>query len=403
MSAATSRTTVGFLDRTSLVARRYDTGEPVRIELSGNGIAAIEPHWPAGGLSKFPWVAPGLFDIQVNGMGGTWFADRQLTAARAAAAISAYVPHGVTRLFPTLITSAHEVLSAGFTAIREACERDPLVNQLVAGCHLEGPFLSKEDGPRGAHPVDQIRPADWDEFCHLQQASGNRIRLVTIAPEVDHALSFIRRAVESGVRVAIGHTAATGDQIAAAVDAGATLSTHLGNGAHPILPRHPNYIWEQLADPRLAASLIVDGQHLPDSVARTIIATKGVSRSILTCDASGWVGCPEGLYENELGHVEVRPGGRIVVAGQDRILAGSGSTTEQCVARAVRAKAASWRDAIDMASANPARLMGFREPRLMRGDPADLFVFSRDEARFSIDVTATLVQGVWRHGPLAVR
>src|SRR6185295_16579422 len=147
-------------------------------------------------------------------------------------------------------------------------------------------------------------PPDWDEFSELQRVSGDRIRLVTIAPEVRHAVEFIRRAVDSGVRIAIGHTAATADQIGAAVNAGATLSTHLGNGAHPIMRRHPNYIWEQLGEPRLAASIITDGQHLPDSVIRSIVRAKSVRQTIVTCDASGWAGCAPGTYENDLGRVE---------------------------------------------------------------------------------------------------
>src|SRR5262249_976168 len=150
-----------------------------------------------------------------------------------------------------LITAAHETLSVGFTAIRKACERQAWLDHVVAGCHLEGPYLSGEDGPRGAHPKAHIRPADWQEFCDLQGAAGNRLRLVTSAPEGPHAVEFRRRAVETGVRMSIGHTAATGEQIAAAVDAGATLSTHLGNGVHPVIRRHPNYIWEQLGEARL--------------------------------------------------------------------------------------------------------------------------------------------------------
>jgi N-acetylglucosamine-6-phosphate deacetylase len=385
----------------SLLARRYDTGEPVRIVLDGSQIAAIEPAWPEEPLGDWPFVAPGLFDLQINGYGGVWFADRALTAERATAAIEAFLAHGVTRLCPTLITSSFETLAAGFKGIRQACEAQSWVDAMVAGCHLEGPYLSAEDGPRGAHPRAHIRPADWDEFCELQKISGERIRLVTIAPEVPHALEFICRAVGGGVTIAIGHTAATGDQIGAAVDAGATLSTHLGNGAHPVLRRHPNYIWEQLGEARLSASLIVDGWHLPDSVVRAMVEAKSVARSILTCDASGWAGCAPGTYENELGKVEVLKSGRIVVAGQDQLLAGSGSTTEECVAQTVRCGAASLREAVDMACRNPARLLGFREQRLVAGDRADLFLFRHRSAGSQIEVTATLQGGILRFGVIA--
>lgn len=385
---------------TSFTARRYETGEPVRITLNGPRIAAIEPAWSDRPVDDWPIVAPGLFDLQVNGYGGVWFSDTALTPSAATKAIGAYLAHGVTRLCPTLITNSFEGLAAGFKAIRQACEAEAWVDNVVAGCHLEGPYLSAEDGPRGAHPRQHIRPADWDEFCELQKISGGRIRLVTIAPETGHATEFIRRAVESGVTIAIGHTAANTDQIAAAVEAGATLSTHLGNGAHGTLRRHPNYIWDQLGEPRLTASLIVDRQHLPDSVVCSMIRSKSPARIVLTCDASGWAGSPPGRYENELGAVEVRVGGRIVVAGQDQLLAGSGNTTEECVAATVACGAATLRDAVDMASRNPTRLLGFREQRLMAGDGADLFLFRHDRIAAKIQVVATMVRGEVRFGQL---
>jgi len=374
-------------------ARRYDTGEPVRVSISGAVIAAIEPATPDDMVADWPFVAPGLFDLQVNGYGGVWFSNSALTPEQVPEAVIPYFAHGVTRLCPTLITASFQAFSAGFSAIRQACEAHPWLDHVIAGCHLEGPYLSAEDGPRGAHPKEHIRPADWDEFCKLQKASGNRIRLVTIAPEVPHAVEFIRRAVATGVRIAIGHTAASTEQILAATEAGATLSTHLGNGAHPILRRHPNYIWDQLGESRLSASIIADGHHLPASVVRSIIRAKSVGQTILTCDASGWAGCAPGVYENELGKVEVLDDGRIVPAGQRALLAGSGAATDVCVAYAVNCGAATLREAIDMTTRNPTRFFGFPEQELRAGAAADLFLFRLTPSVDRLDVTATIVQG----------
>jgi N-acetylglucosamine-6-phosphate deacetylase len=384
----------------ALEARRYDTGELVRIAWREGQIAAVEPALSDLPVSEIPWVAPALFDLQINGYGGVWFSHRSLTPHQVVAAIDPYFSHGVTRLCPTLITSSHETLVAGFSAIRIACDEHAWLNRAVAGCHLEGPFLSLEDGPRGAHPRAHIRPADWDEFTDLQTASGNRIRLVTIAPEVPHAIEFTRRAVAAGVRIAIGHTAASAEQIQEAVAAGATLSTHLGNGAHPILRRHPNYIWEQLGESRLAASIIADGEHLPDSVIRSIVRAKSVAQMILTCDASGWIGCAPGSYENELGQVEVLDGGRIVVAGQREILAGSGVPTDFCVAYATHCGAATLREAIDMASRNPARFLGLPDVSLCPGQMADLFVYRLVAPTGQLEVLATISAGELRHGTI---
>jgi N-acetylglucosamine-6-phosphate deacetylase len=273
----------------------------------------------------------------------------------------------------------------------------------VAGCHLEGPFISKEDGPRGAHPLQHVRPADWDEFQKLQDAAGGLIRLVTLAAEAEGAVEFIRRAVDAGITIAIGHTAANSDQITAAVDAGARLSTHLGNGAHGQIRRHPNYIWDQLGEPRLMASIITDGHHLPPAVIRTMIAAKGVRNIVITCDASGLAGLPPGEYEMpDKASVEILDNGAIVLAGQRQLLAGSGSETDACVAHAIDAAGVSIGEAFDMAGKTPCRLLGLEQVRLRRGSRADLVVFrcEKGESGTQLDWQTTIAAGQVRHGAL---
>jgi len=377
----------------SLLARRFETGEPVRISIVGDRIAAVEPAVPDADVADWPFVAPGLFDLQINGLDGHWFAGESLTPEQVLETLRGHYRLGVTRLCPTLITNSFEALRSGFDAIRRACEREPWADAMVPGCHLEGPYISPEDGPRGAHSPAQVRPCDWDEFAKLQAASGGRIRLVTLAPESPGATDFIRRAVAAGVTVSIGHTAADAAQIDAAVVAGARLSTHLGNGAHPILPRHPNYIWEQLGDSRLWASIITDGFHLPAAVIRTIVRTKGLQRTIITCDASGFAGLPPGDYEYSGLKYELTPEGGIYVAGQRQILAGSAQSTGHCVAHAAAVADLTLSQAWDMASRNPARLLGFEVLRLARGSRADLVVFDYDRDQQQITVRTTLAAG----------
>jgi N-acetylglucosamine-6-phosphate deacetylase len=300
-----------------------------------------------------------------------------------------------------LITASHEALKAGFTAIRQACEKHEWVNDMVPGCHLEGPFISKEDGPRGAHPLVQVRPATWDEFEIFQAASGNRIRLVTLAPECEGAIDFIKRAVAAGITIAIGHTAATPEQVREAVDAGARLSTHLGNGAHAQIRRHPNYIWEQLSDSRLIPSIITDGHHLPASVIQTIIETKGKANVVITCDAAGLAGCPPGRYTLDPGEVEILESGCIVIAGQDQLLAGSSLATDACVTHAMQVADLSLNEAFDMAGRNPSRLLGLEEVRLRRGSRADLVVFDFDGPGKPLRFRATIARGIVRFGSLS--
>ena len=381
---------------TEIIARHFDTQRPVRLVIEGRTIGSIEPT-DADDAESLPLVCPGLFDIQVNGWGGTWFSQADLAPADVARIVAEFLPHGVTRLYPTLITNSFASLEAGFRAIAAACEEFPLAAEMIPGCHLEGPYISAEDGPRGAHPLDQIRPADWEEFSALQAASGNRIRLITLAPEVPGAIEFIRQAVDAGVVVSIGHTAAQPEEIGAAAEAGATLSTHLGNGAHGMIRRHPNYIWEQLADDRLTASIITDGFHLPKSVVRTILRTKPPGNVLITCDASGYAGCAPGVYHGESGAVEVLEDGRIVVAGQRQFLAGSGAATAECVAGAMRLGDLSLAEAIRMATEVPERLMGAEPIRLEAGSRADLCLFHVEPGP-RLRVAGTMVAGCWERG-----
>lgn len=375
----------------TIFARRYDSAEPVRVSFAEGRLSEIEPLWTRESIETWPWIAPGLFDLQINGYGGTWFSDESLTAERVLEVLAGYQTHGVTRLFPTLITNSHAALVHGFETIRAACEREPWADAMVAGCHLEGPFISSEDGPRGAHPASQVRPCDWNEFARLNEASGGRIRLLTLAPESLGAAELIRRATSAGVVIAIGHTAATTAQIAAAVEAGARLSTHLGNGAHAVLRRHPNYLWDQLGESRLAASVISDGHHLPASVLRSIVAAKGVDKVVITCDASGLAGCAPGEYETPFGRFEVLADGRIVVAGQRTILAGSAQTTETCVARMCELTGLPLSAACDMAGRIPAALCGLRSSGLMPGEPTNHIVFDWSPGQPTLTVRETIV------------
>ena len=384
----------------SVQARRYDTSEPVSIEIADGRITRIVPAWPTGTVDDWPLVAPAFFDLQINGHGGTWFSSDSLTADDVIRTLEPHFAFGITRLCPTLITASFEALAAGFAAIDEACRRHDWVEAMVPGCHLEGPYISPVDGPRGAHPLEHVRGADYDEFSRLQETAGGRIRLVTLAAESDGAVEFIQRVTNDGVIVAIGHTAAEPEQIAAAVDAGARLSTHLGNGAHGTIRRHPNYIWEQLADPRLWASIITDGHHLPESVIRTILRTKSAQRTIITCDAAGLAGCPPGVYDEGSMQVEILEDGRIVLAGQSQLLAGSSLQTDTCVAHAISAAGVSRREAFDMAGLNPARLLNFETIELKPGSRADLVFFHHDGPGHPLRITATLFQGAVRFGTL---
>jgi N-acetylglucosamine-6-phosphate deacetylase len=344
-----------------------------------------------GGL---PVVAPGLVDLQINGYGGVEFNDRELTIEKVLQVALSQDAFGVTSFLATCTTDGHEVLRHALTTIARAIRELPAVAARIPGIHLEGPFISPDDGPRGAHPRQHVRPPDWDEFCRLQDAAEGAIKLLTISPEYDAAVEVIRRAADSGVLVAIGHTQATSDQIKAAVDAGAQMSTHLGNGAHPTIRRHPNYIWDQLAEDRLTASLIVDGHHLPPAVVKSMIRAKTPDRIVLVSDITAMGGMPPGRYQTGLGELEVLPSGKLVPAGQPGILAGASLPIHACVTNVIHLGGVSLAAAIDMASTRPAKLIGLDRPGLEVGAIADLCLFDLpSEARQPLQIRATYHRG----------
>lgn len=356
-------------------ARHYATGERIELTCEQGRITALgpPPDSSAAAISA-GWVAPALFDLQINGCDGFGFSSEKLTVEMVQHIVGVCRRHGVAGLCPTLITNSAQALEHGFQTLRDACKNDAAISAAVPVFHLEGPYISAEDGPRGAHPRQHVRPPDWGEFCRFQDAAGGRIRLVTLAPETAGALPFIERLASSGVVVALGHTGASGACIREAIKAGARLSTHLGNGSHALLPRHENYIWEQLAADELWASIICDGHHLPATMVRCFVRVKTPARTILTCDAGTLAGLPPGKYREWDQDLEVLPTGRLVVAGTP-FLAGSWHFTDHCIGNVIRFAGVSLREAIDMASARPRALLGLPPRTLEVGQPAELVLF----------------------------
>lgn len=366
----------------NLRARRYDTAECVEVAIADGRIAGLSPCAPA---DELPWLAPGFIDLQVNGYGGIGFNDPQLTIDQVERVSQAMEQFGVTRYLPTCTTDSLELLGRSLAMIAQAIEQQPLVRRRAPGIHLEGPFICPDDGPRGAHPKQHVREPDWDVFRNLQDAAGGHIKLLTLSPEYERAPQLIQQAVASGVVVAIGHTNASSQQIQAAVDAGASLSTHLGNGAHPLIRRHPNYIWDQLAEDRLMASLIVDGHHLPGAVVKAMVRAKTPRRCILVSDKTSLAGLQPGRYSTPLGEVEMLDGGKLVVAGQRDILAGASQPLTVNIAKVMEFAGVDLKTAVDMATLHPARLMGWETSFLEKDAPANLVTFCHAAGVIQID------------------
>jgi N-acetylglucosamine-6-phosphate deacetylase len=371
--------------------RHYASGKMVDLTWSDGRIVEVASAGDARPDREAGWIAPALFDLQINGCHGRNFSSLTLTAGDVRHVIDTCRAHGVAGLCPTLVTNSFAALAHGFDTLHQACETDAVIAHAVPGFHLEGPYISAEDGPRGAHAKLHVRPPDWDEFRRLQEAAGGRIRLVTLAPETTGALVFIEKLVASGVVVALGHTAASGPQIRDAIRAGARLSTHLGNGSHALLPRHDNYLWHQLAADELWASVICDGHHLPREVVRSILRVKSPARVILTCDGSPLAGLPPGRYHEWDQDFDVLPGGKVVVPGTT-YLAGSGVLTDACVNQILAWGEVSLVEAIDMASVRPRQLLGLPECKLEPGSACDVMLFNWEPGR-DFRITGMLTTG----------
>lgn len=351
------------------------TGEFVAVEFDGT-IRSIRP---AEAEPNAPYIAPGFVDLQINGFHGVDFNDPHASADQIGKALDAVLATGVTRCLPTIITGPPDDMLACLRNLHRVRQR------AIAGFHVEGPHIGIEDGPRGAHPAQWVRPPDLEEFARWQNATDGNIRLVTLSPHWPESPRYIAALANAGVAVGIGHTGANRDQIAAAVEAGATHSTHLGNAAPWLLPKFPNVLLDQLAEDRLSASFIVDGHHLDDAFLRVALRAKGVNRAILVTDAAAPAGAAPGRYRLGELDVDLTVDDRVVLAGGSK-LAGSALRMNHALANLMRITNTSLPDAIRMATINPARLIHLdgRTNGLAPGDRADLVVF-RNTAPLKIE------------------
>lgn len=377
--------------------RLCETGEVVTLTVANGRIAGIGTGAGTAEIGAADvWLSAGFCDLQVNGYGGHDFnvgfwrsADE---AGEELAPLFAKLARAGTALFcPTIVTNSFEAIQSAFKNLASFLDSDPKLARAVPGLHLEGPYLASEDGPRGAHPLEHIRDPDWDEFQRFQEAAGGRIKLCTLAPERAGALAFIEKLTEAGIVVSLGHTGAEPETIRDAVRAGAKMSTHLGNGAHSQIRRHPNYIWEQLSHDELFASIIADGHHLPASVVKAFARGKGPERLALVSDSVALGGLPPGIYSD--GRHEVLPSGKVVLAGTP-YLAGAGHLLDTCVANTLRFSDLSLAQVTRCASAIPARILGLeaRKGRVQVGCDADLTLF-RVPDEGSLNIIATVCGG----------
>jgi N-acetylglucosamine-6-phosphate deacetylase len=252
---------------------------------------------------------------------------------------------------------------------------------------MEGPYISPVDGYRGAHPLRWVRPPDWEEFLQYYEASGEKILQVSMAPEVQGARDFQRKCRERGIRIALAHHNGPADVIKAAIDEGAVISTHLGNGCANMIHRHENPLWPQLADDRLMASIIVDGFHLRPEEVRVFFKVKGPDRIVATSDVTEFAGMPAGEYEVDGETVVMTADGMLKLPSQD-VLYGASLPLRTGIGNLMRFTNCSLAEAIHAMTRNPARLYGLNDRgELAPGKRADLIVFNFEKGRAEIKET----------------
>lgn len=382
-------TVTGASAQTRIEGLFYLDKKPVSVEVKDGRIISVEPIEKLSDESQPVYIAPGLIDNQVNGFAGVSFSfgGGTLTREGILKATRELWKNGVTAYLPTLTTNSKEVMLRNFTLLASTKD-DAALHGSIAGYHLEGPYISPDDGYRGAHPLRYVQKPDWIEFMELYEASGRDILTITVAPELEGAMAFIGKCNALGIVVAIGHHNATKAIIDEAVMKGARISTHLGNGCANMINRHVNPLWPQLANDQLMASIICDGFHLRDEEIAVFYKVKGPEKTIITSDVTNFATLPPGEYKNEEGEtIELTREGMLFYPAQN-VLYGSASPISRGVTHIMKVTGCSLGEAIRMASTNPAKLYGLTDRGSIEpGKRADLILFELTDSEMVIKKT----------------
>jgi len=360
----------------------YKDHTPIEISVEGEQIKAI-----ASCNQKIPdsiYLGPGFTDIQVNGYGGFDYNEIHTDPLKLSSISRLLFKEGVTTHFPTIITNSSDQITRLIRQIITLRKQDEISALSIEGLHIEGPFISGIDGPRGAHPKEFVCAPDWHLMQQWQEAAEGLIKIITLSPEWENTNSFIEQCVKHNILVFIGHTNATHQQLLDAVSAGASLSTHLGNGMHPVITRHPNYLWSQLADDRLGASIIADGFHLPAEVIHVFQKVKN-EKLLLVSDSVSLAGMPPGDYDLHIGgQVTLTKAGKLHLRNNPSIFAGSANNIRHGVSFLIKNNLATLAEAWEMASLRPQKLIHPDLPVFDSSAYADLVVIDTHNNEFEI-------------------
>lgn len=374
---------------TRLNGKSFLDGKPLEICISEGKIKSVSS---TETCLENVWIGPGFTDIQVNGYGGLDYNEVQADFLALGQISRKLLQHGVTCHFPTIITNSPDKISGLIKQIVQLRKPDLLAKSCIPGIHIEGPFISPEDGPRGAHFREFVQAPDWNLFQKWIDESEGLIKMITLSPEWEGSISFIEKCRDASILVSIGHTSATHSQIFNAVKAGARVSTHLGNGMHGTIARHPNYLWSQLSEENLSATIIADGFHLPVEVIQVFKKVKG-GNLMLVSDSVAMAGMPPGDYDAAVGgKVTLTAEGKLHLNENPNTLAGSAMNILQGVNFLLKNNLAMLPEAWQMASVRPLRLFYPKYDPFQIGVPADLIQVNQ-QADQTIEILKTIKNG----------
>ncbi|WP_248758345.1 N-acetylglucosamine-6-phosphate deacetylase [Pseudarthrobacter sp. SSS035] len=360
----------------TIKGRDATRGDVLTVHYDSKYILSVErKHDP--NASDLPVLAPGFVDAQVNGYLGLDVNGPDADSSVIQGITEELARIGVTTWVPTIVTASEEAIIHALTCVEKARNEDARVRDAIPSVHVEGPFISDRDGPRGVHDASQVRAIDPEEVRRWGAIS--RIGVVTVSPHWSDASKGIQEICAMGIRVSIGHTHATAAEVLGAIDAGASLSTHLGNGIAAMIPRHPNAIWTQLADDRVTCGLIADGHHLPPETIEVMLRAKGPRGAFLVSDMTAIAGKPPGRYATPVGgSVDLDEHGRLSHVGTE-FLAGAAASLPDGLRYVLRSTSVGLGQALKLVTENPARTLPGARPglgTLQPGAPADMVLVS---------------------------
>jgi len=331
-------------------------------------------------------VTPGFIDIHIHGSGGSDTMEASYDSLNNMSIFEAR--HGTTGFLPTTITASQEDLLVSVRAIKTAMEKGTSGGEIL-GVHLEGPYINIER--KGGQPPEYIRKPDLEELGHLIRESNNSIKIVTLAPEVEGGLELVRRVVQKGIVASIGHSDSTYEEALRAVEAGISHACHTYNAMKGFHHREPGALGAVLTTDKITAELVADGIHAHPAAMRILVKCKGTDRIILVTDAIVGTGM-RGRY---------KVGGRDIIVTMkssrflDGSIAGSVLTMDSAVKNMMELVGISLRDAVKMATVNPARRIGVynRKGSLEVGKDADITIV---DDRLNVHMTMVMGRIVYK-------